>query len=191
MLGHSSLRSRLNVLPALILAAVIALPVARSAAAAGYQPVFADGGGADAAASIYCSPGLIRLGDPVIWAIPPGDAISSRRQWVAWNVTIWYSNDLQTWARTGATPYWYLGQVNDSYLGIAYNAQWYSTQFQAWAVQSNPYWTTGAKGYYAAMMQIVWYLEDGSVAILTGQPAAYTVGAGGQWSDRSPYCTMF
>jgi hypothetical protein len=183
-------RSRLHGLTAILALAVIAVGQATPAAAA-YQPVFADGGGADAAASIYCSPGLIRLGDPVIWAIPPGDAISARTHWVAWSVSIWYSTDLQTWAPSGATPYWYLGKVNDRYYSITYNAQWYSTQFQAWATQSNPYWTASLKGYYAATMQIVWYLEDGSVATLTGQPAAYTLGAGGLWSDRSPYCTMY
>lgn len=166
------------------------LPLGRPTAASGYQPQFADGGGGDAAASIFCSPGMIQLGDPVIWAIPPGDAISARRQWVAWNVQTWYSTDLQTWTPGGATPYWYFGQVNDSYLGISYNASWYSTESRSWGFKNNPVWTARLKGYYAATMQIIWYLEDGSVAALTGQPTAYTAEAGGNWSDRAPYCTM-
>lgn len=191
MLGHIHAGSRLAVLVAILVAGAIALPRPRHAAAASYQPVFADGGGADAAAAIYCSPGLIRLGDPVIWAIPPGDAISSRRQWVAWSVSTWYSSDLKTWVPGGAAPYWYYGQVNDQYLGLYYNSSWYNSLTQSWGVQNNPVWTASLKGYYAATIQIIWYLEDGSVAILTGQPAAYTVGAGGEWSGRSPYCTMF
>jgi hypothetical protein len=175
----------------LVLASSVMLASPLPSAALAYQPVFADGGSADAAASIYCSPGVINIGDPVIWAIPPGDGISSRTQWVAWSVTIWYSSDLQTWTKTNAVPYWYFGQVNDRFYSITYNAYWYSTQNNTWAFNNKPNWTASVKGYYAATMQIFWYLPDGTVAGLTGQPAAYTVGAYGQWSDRSPYCTMY
>jgi hypothetical protein len=169
---------------------LLAVAQVAPASAVAYQPIFSDGGGADAAASIYCSPGKIQLGPPTIWAIPPGDAISARTQWVAWNVTIWYSTDAQKWTQTNAVPYWYFGKVNDRWYAITYNGNWYSTQFQTWGYQE-PDWTASLKGYYAATMQIVWYLEDGTVASLTAQPTAYTLGAGGLWSDRAPYCTMY
>jgi hypothetical protein len=175
---------------AAILVGTLLLTGTPGAAAEGYQPVFADGGGADAAASIYCSPGWIALGPPTIWAIPPGDAISSRTQWVAWNVTLWYSSDLGTWSPSGAVPYWYFGKVTDRWYALTYNAEWYSTQTSSWGFNNEPTWVPAFKGYYAATMQIVWYLEDGTVAMLTGQPAAYTLAAGGDWQDRAPYCAM-
>src|SRR4029078_8729116 len=142
--------------------------------------------------SIYCSPGMIRLGDPFIWAIPPGDAISGRTQPVAWNVQLYYSSDAQNWGVvTNAIPYWYMVYVNDRYCSITYNANWYSTQNQTWGFNQTPVWNAFLKGYYAAKMQIVWYNPDGTVSMLTAQPAAYTLGAGGLWSDRAPYCTMY
>jgi hypothetical protein len=188
---YGGLRPLFN-LPGLVatLVAVLALGTPPGAGAQAYQPVFADGGGADAAASIYCSPGLIALGPPIIWAIPPGDAISSRTQWVAWNVTLWYSSDLQTWTPSGAVPYWYFGKVDDRWYSLVYNGQWYSTQNSSWGFKNDPTWVPAFKGYYAATMQIVWYLDDGGVAMLTGQPAAYTLAAGGDWQDRSPYCVI-
>src|SRR3954452_1594150 len=176
----------------IFLAALIAVASTTPAAALAYQPVFSDGGGADAAASIYCTPGLIRLGDPTIWAIPPGDAISGRTQLVAWNVQLWYSSDTKNWGQVTAAPaYWYAGYVNDRYYAIVYNGNWYSSQDNTWGFNHSPSWNAFLKGYYAAIMQIVWYNPDGTVSILTAQPTAYTLGAGGLWSDRSPYCTMY
>ena len=173
-----------------VLGVVLLGPVsAQPGLAAGYQPVFADGGGGDAAASIYCTPGLIRLGQPVISAIPPGDAISSQRQWVAWNVTIWYSQDGASWSPSGATPYWYFGLVNDRY-AIADNALWFSSEQGGWSTNL-PSWNAFWVGYYLAQMQLVWYFPDGTVSTLTPQLPAYTLGADGDWAARAPSCAMY
>ena len=178
---------------AVVIAAGLLLPGPASAQA--YQPTYDDGGGGDAAASIYCSPGLIQLGPPTIWAIPPGDAISSRTQEVGWAVTIWYSSDLVTWTKTNAVPYWYFGWVNDRWYALTFNGYWYSTdpiyKANPAGFGNEPYWTVNYKGYYAATMQIVWWFGDGTVASIDPQITAYTLGAGGLWSDRAPYCTQY
>jgi hypothetical protein len=99
-----------------------------------------------------------------------------------------------TWTKQNAIPYWYFGKVNDRYYSITYNAYWYSTDPQyeenPWGYGNEPFWTVSAPGYYAAMMQIIWWYDDGTVATVTGQPAAYSLIAGGQWSDRAAYCPM-
>jgi hypothetical protein len=168
----------------------VSFALAGRGSAAGYQPVFNDGGGGDAAASLYCSPGLIMLGLPDISAIPPTDSIYAPSQWVAWNVTIFYSADLVTWTeQTGAIPYWYFGQVNNR-LSISDSVLWYSQQ-PTGLTTNMPFWTVRFVGYYAARMQIVWYLGDGTIATLAAQPPTYTLGVDGDWASRAPYCSMY
>jgi hypothetical protein len=148
------------------------------------------GVGGDFYGAVFCTAGRMQMANPTIWAIPATDSISSRRQLVAWAVTVWYSSDLVTWGQTNAVPYWHAGYVNDRYYALVYNIQWFNAETQTWEMGNAPSWDLFSKGYYAAVMQMIWYADDQSVLTMeTAQLEAFNTSINGS-DGPMPYCTQ-
>ena len=164
-------------------AAILAVSALGTPAAALY------GLGLDSYAALYCSPGLMFVANVRIETIPMAQYHTNYTQLVGWAISIFYSADLTTWTlQPDASPTWHVGWVNDG-LGIVFNANWYNFGTNAWEFDVPPKWEMHAKGYYAAMMQVIWSGDSNIPTTTETDPLEAFSLAGGVADGPVPYCT--